>query len=286
MRAEPTQDGSGTLTDIHGNRMSVPSAESGYRSKAGRSLHEALGEKLANLPEEVKARIEESREFRFGQTAPPLAAGFMALLCVALAISMPLLPYSGPPAPLAFKIGVPAFLLVGALFMAYLGLQFATRVLLLTDTGLIDRSVFGRREIPFDQVVSVTTKDMATKSGVVEVTTVKSATTTISVSSRLPNYDRLVASLRAKVGAQVTENAPEAVVAEKKQSLLVNVIGLAVIGCLFGLGVGGLALTLLHDGQAALQRQGELDAHSKQTTGEATGVGTNGSKSKSYLPEL
>jgi hypothetical protein len=282
VRAEPTQDGSGNLTDFRGNRMSVPSTEFGYRSEAGRSLHEALAERLANLPDAVKARIEAPREFRFGQPAPAIAAGFMAVLCIVLAISVPLMPMSGPPPPLAFKIGLPAFCLFGALFMAYLGLQQATRVLLLTDTGLIDRSLFGKREIPFDQIVSVTTKDMQTKSGTMEVTTVKSAATTITIPSLLPNYDRLTAALHGKVGAQVTENAPQAIAEETKRFLMVNVIGLFVIGCLLGLAWAGIWLTALHDGQAALQRQAELDAHGKRATGEAIGVGETGSKSRSY----
>lgn len=274
--------GSIALTDFRGSRLTVPSPELGYASKAGRSLYEALETQLANLPKDLKAQMAELREFRFGVDASVIAAGFLALLCVAIAVTMSFMPTSGPPPPLAYKLGLPAFFLLGALFVVHLGLRQATRVLMLTDTALIDRSLFGTREIPFDQVVSVTTKDVPGKSGTMEWTTVKSATTTIGFPAQLPNYDKLVQAIQARVGTQVAANAPQAIQKEARQSLLQNVIGLFVIGSLFGLGLGGLAVTGLHEGQDALQRQMELDVQGKRTKGQVTGTGTSGSKSRSY----
>lgn len=282
VRAEPMQDGSGTLMDRQGHRMTVPSAELRYRSQGGRTLQDELAERLANLPEEAKKQVEAPREFRLGQTAPALAAGFLALMLIVCAVTMPLLPTSGPPPPLAFKLGLPAFFLCGALFVGYLGLQFATRVLLLTDAGLIDRSAFGKREIPFTQVIAFTTKDVSTKSGTVEIKTIKSANTTIHIQSTLPNYDRLVQALQERIGGQVTENAPQAMADETRKYLLVNVIGLFMIGCLFGLATHWLGATLQQDAQVTMQRQLNLDAHGKRTTGEVTGVEEHGSKSVSY----
>ncbi len=285
MNAEPMQDGSGALTDLHGGQLSLPSAEFGYRDRQGRTLQNALGEYLTRLPQETKRRLEMPREFRMRQKAVELATGFMTLLLIACAVSEPLLPFSGPPPPLAAKIAIPGFFLLGALFIAYLGLRLATGGILLTDHSLIDRSLFGRREIPFAQIVSITAKEVPTKTSTIEVTTIKSATTTIRLTSQLPNYDKLTAFLQAKAGARVTVNAPQVVVSEARQSLLVSVIGLFIIGCLFGLALGGFAMTLMHDGQAALQRQAELDIHGRRTTGEAIGVEVSGSKSRSYSLE-
>jgi hypothetical protein len=235
-----------------------------------------------SLSEEAAALTAEQREFRSEDRAALIAAVLLALLCIAVAVVMPLLPYSGTPAPLGYKVGMSAFFGCGALLMVYLALQHTTRVLRLTDTALIDRSVFGTREIPFDQVVSATTREMTGKSGVFEVTTVRSAAAAISFSSRMPNYDRLVQSIHARVGVQVAGNMSQALSAESRRSLQVNVIGLFIMGCLFGVGLGYVGAMSLHQGQDALKRQVDLDIHGQRTTGETLGVGKVNTKSPRY----
>src|SRR5205085_2177791 len=152
------QGGSITLTDSRGSRISLPPRDYGYRNRAGQSLYEAVETQIARLPNEIKAQMENPRIYRFGADKAAMAGGFMALLCVTAAITFPFLPYSGPPAPPVYFVGISGFFLFGAVFMAYLALRQATRLFMLTDSALIERSLFGMHEIPFDQANSLTTK--------------------------------------------------------------------------------------------------------------------------------
>lgn len=201
------QGGRIALTDEHGTRISLPPRDITYRNNSGRDLYEAVAAQLTTIPETLKRQIDEPSTFRFGLDSGAAAAGFMAVLCVALAITMPFMPYSGPPAPLAYSIGLPAFFLLGSAYMVHLALKQATRVITVTDTDLIDRSIFGTSQIAFNQAVSVTSKDVAGKSGTIEWTTVKSAEATIKFPSVLPDYDRLVRSIRMHVNPHLSESS-------------------------------------------------------------------------------
>jgi len=194
------------LTDAHGARMALPHPERGYISGAGQTLCDAVEAELASLPEGVKTRIEEPHTFRFGTDTGTIAAGFMSLLCTVLAFTMPLMPHSGPPAPAIALIGMSTCFLFGALFMAQLALRHATQVFTLTDTGLTDQNLFGKQIIPFEQAISIRTKEVSGRSGTIEWTTIKSATNVIKFPSNLPNYDQLVRQLHVKLERCVEAN--------------------------------------------------------------------------------
>ncbi len=270
------------LTDVHGIRMALPHPELGYINHARRTLYDAVEAELASLPEGVKTRMEEPHTFRFGTDTGTIAAGFMSLLCTVLAFTMPLMPHSGPPAPAIALIGMSTFFLFGALFMAQLALRHATQVFTLTDTGLTDKNLFRTRFIPFDRAKSLTTKEETGRSGTIEWATIKSATNTIKFPSNLPDYDRLIQQLKGRLHGRVEVNAPQVIKEEMKQNRLQNVIGLGIIGVVFGIGVVGLALDLRHNGQDVLQRQRRLDISGVTTNGLVTEVGATGRNSMPF----
>lgn len=276
-RAEPAKDGSGALVDHHGRRMTIPPAESGYRSEDGRSLHADLVDCLAQLPPEAERRVENQREFRVGDASDAIGAAIFALVLICLGGALLIVP-AEPPTPLAGKVGIIAFFLGFALLIVWSGLKQATRVLIVTESSLIDRSRFGSREIPFAKVVAVTTQDVATRSKTMEVTTIRSAETTIKLSSRMANYDRLVQQVHSLVGDRIAENAPQAMADETRRQLRMSLITLFVFGSLCGLGLHWVGSSMQEEGQIALRQQQAIDASGKRTTGEVTDVEKKGSK--------
>ena len=283
--SETRRGGGVTLIGSGGERMEIP-LNFRYRNTAQENLGTALQPHLEALQEKQAAQPTPQREFRFGKSVATTAGLFMALVALVIGICIPLAPYSSPPPP-AFQIGMLIFGVGSAFFFLWIALQQSTRVLTLTDTHLIDRNLFRRREVAFAEVQSVFSKVMPTNSGSIEFTTVQGAHGKIVINSQLPNYEALVKALHARVDVRETpqtkaEKTEQAIAQDARSQRRQTVVGMFIIGCVFALALAGLALNGIHDAQGSLDRNAQMDARGQQVMGLVTGRERHGSKSTTY----
>lgn len=161
-------------------------------------------------------------------------------------------------------------------------LHLVTQRLTVSPGEFSDASLFRTRRIRFGRIDSVMSRELATKAGGIEMTTVCGDGQSISFTASMPDYALLRDYLRAHAGQEAREQGEQAVpVAQRRESRQMIVAAVLLNVLMFGLGAWVLARSAV-----SLERQHELDVHGVTTTGVATGGEETGGKSSAYYVDF
>lgn len=205
---------------------------------------------------------------------------FMAVLIGCMIALFFLTPHQTSDDAIAWIL-IPLMLLMFLVPLALMLYGFSYR-LTITSIGLVESSVFKKKEIPFHHVTSVGSRMVATKNSSFELTTIEDDNQKININSNMKDYSILLEYIKKRVseGAKETGEVKAEEVTEKQKQQQRKM--LPIVAGIYALLFIGIGVWMLKEGNTKLEHYRLLEVQGVQTRGEVTGRDMRGSKSTTY----
>lgn len=222
----------------------------------------------------------QERTYHPGRLVGILVLIMVVVLAVSMSVLLSLPHRSYSPSDKEAILPLLAVMLLICVPAAVLALYMLTWTLTIGPDRITSRSLFTRKTVPLNQIDSIIIRDVPTKNGSINTTTVEGVGQKITFSATMPDYALVRDYLQARAGESAVERGAAAVPTMEKKQLRETMI-VATVVSLFGF--GGLFLYFQHTALQRLEVQDRLDTRGIRVIGHVDGTHTTGSKSTTYL---